>query len=92
MYENICTTCNPDTNEEGEHVLKKGGAAPSLYIGESSRTIQERAMEHWGAAKREDKKSHMHKHQTMEHGGEPPQFQMRVVSYHRSALNRLIIN
>ena len=68
--------------------MLKGGDTPSLCVGETSRTIQERAMEHWGAAKREDKKSHMHKHQSMEHAGEPPQFHMRVVSYHRSALNR----
>ena len=45
VYENMCIKCNPDTNEEGEHVLK-GGITPSLYIGESSRSIQERAMEH----------------------------------------------
>ena len=32
----------------------------------------------------------MHKHQAMEHGGEPPAFHMRVVSYHRSALNRQV--
>ena len=74
VYENICTRCNPDTNEKGEHLLKKEGTAPSLYIGESSRTIQERALEHWGAARKGDKKSHMYKHQTMEHGGEPPAF------------------
>ena len=30
------------------------------------------------------------KHQTMEHGGEPPEFHMRVVSYHRTALNRQV--
>ena len=89
VYENICIKCNPDTNEKEEDVLREG-ATPSLYIGESSRAILQWAMELCGAARRWDKKSHMTKHQTMEHGGEPPQFHMRVVSYHISALNRQV--
>ena len=32
---------------------------PSVYVGESSRSVQERASEHWGAARRGDKESHM---------------------------------
>ena len=68
--------------------MLKVGATPSLYIGESSRTVQEHAMEHWGAERRWDKKSHMTKHQTMEHSGEPPQFHKKVVSYHKTAHNR----
>ena len=63
---------------------------PSLYVGESSRSVQERAMEHWAAARRGDNSSHMQKHQSLLHEGEPPQFLFRVVSYHRTALNRQI--
>ena len=59
---------------------------PSLYVGESSRSIQERASEHMGAARRGDSKSH----QALEHKGEPPDFHFKVVSYHRTALNRQI--
>ena len=90
VYENICVKCNPDKTEDGEPVVKEGSMTPSLYVGESSRTIQERGLEHWGAALRGDKKSHMAKHQAMEHAGEPPAFHMRVVSYHRTALNRQV--
>ena len=32
----------------------------------------------------------MRRHQVMEHGGDPPQFVFKVVSYHRTALNRQI--
>ena len=32
----------------------------------------------------------MAKHQLLEHRGEPPQFQFKVVSYHRSALSRQV--
>ena len=63
---------------------------PSLYVGESSRSIQERASEHMGAARRGDSKSHMVRHQALEHKGEPPDFHFKVVSYHRTALNRQI--
>ena len=62
VYESICTNCNPDATNKGElKEVKKG--APSLYVGETSRSIQERALEHWGAARRKEEQSHMHKHQ-----------------------------
>ena len=60
--------------------------APSLYVGESSRSIQE----HWGAARRKEETSHMSKHQIMEHGGAPPEFVFKVISYHKTPLNRQI--
>ena len=63
---------------------------PSLYVGESSRSIQERAMEHWGAAVKGDKRSHMVKHQSFEHKGEKPEFHFKVISTHKTALNRQI--
>ena len=66
------------------------GKPPSLYVGESSRSIQERAVEHWSAARRGDQKSHMVRHQDKEHPGEDPKFIFKVVSYHRTALSRQI--
>ena len=89
VYESICVQCNPTVTKKGELRTVKEGA-PSLYVGESSRSVQERAMEHWSAARREDKDSHMHKHQCMEHPGERPRFYFKVVSLHRTALNRQI--
>ena len=48
------------------------------------------ASEHLGAARKGDERSHMVRHQKMEHPGEPPAFVFKVVSSHRTALNRQI--
>ena len=89
VYESICYKCNPSSLEKG--LLKTQETnAPSLYVGETSRSIQERAIEHWGAAKKNDDKSHMVRHQALEHPGEQPTFVFKVVSSHRTALNRQI--
>ena len=89
VYESICSICNPGALEKGGIKEVKEGA-PSIYVGESSRTIQERSQEHWTAAKRKDGTSHIHKHQKMVHGTEEPKFIFKVVSNHRSALNRQV--
>ena len=68
--------------------MKEG--APSLYVGESSRSIQERAKEHWGAARRKEEDSHMHKHQTLVHAREAPKFLFKLISSHRTPLSRQI--
>ena len=59
-------------------------------MGETSRTVQERALEHLGAARRKAEDSHMHKHQMLEHDGEPGRFMFKIVSQHRTALNRQV--
>ena len=64
--------------------------AQRLYVGESSRSIQERASEHLGAARRKEETSHMSKHQIMEYGGAPPESVFKVISYHKTPLNRQI--
>ena len=89
VYENVCTVCNPGATSKGELKNVKDGA-PSIYVGETSRSIEERAQEHWGAARRKDEKSHMHKHQQMEHKGEPPKFVFKMVSSHKTALSRQV--
>ena len=65
-------------------------APPSLYVGETSRSIQERGQKHWGAARRKEDTSHMRRHQILEHGGEEPRFLFQVVNYHTTALARQI--
>ena len=89
VYESICSKCNPSCLGKGE-LKRQESEAPSLYVGESSRSVQERALEHWGAAAKKDERSHMVKHQSMEHAEEPPQFIFKVISTHRTALNRQI--
>ena len=45
VYENICLECNPGAAKKGElETIKEG--APSIYIGETSRSIFERSREH----------------------------------------------
>ena len=89
VYESICLKCNPGAKGKGE-LKNVAEGAPSLYVGETSRTIQERAAEHWGAAKRRKENSHIAKHQAMEHVEEEPEFIFKIVSYHRSSLNRQV--
>ena len=89
VYESICTSCNPGATKKGELEEVMRGA-PSLYVGESSRSIQERAGEHWGAARRGEDESHMVRHQRQVHQGAPPQFYIKVISSHRTALNRQV--
>ena len=47
-------------------------------------------MEHWGDANKGALKSHMVKHQSIKHPGEQPRFLFKVISHHRSALNRQV--
>ena len=89
VYENVCTECNPGATSKGELGEVKMGA-PSLYVGETSRSIEERAQEHWGAARRKEEKSHMQKHQIMEHDGAAPKFIFKLVSSHKTALSRQV--
>ena len=89
VYESICIACNPNATKKGELMEVKEGA-PSIYVGETSRSIQERALEHLGAARRKDTDSHINKHQVLEHNGEQGNFMFKIVSMHRTALNRQV--
>ena len=89
MYESICVTCNPTAPNKGELEKVKEGVS-SIYVGETSRSIQERAMEHLGASRRREEDSHMFKHRQREHKGEEVKFVFKVISQHRTALNRQV--
>ena len=72
VYENVCATCNPGA-EAKKQLENVDPTIPSIYVGETARTIQERAKEHWSAARGRTKKdadgSHMWKHMEQYHGG-----------------------
>ena len=90
VYKNVCSTCIPGAGAKGE-VESVDPNIPSIYVGETARTVQERAREHWRAAqgsKKEKDGSHMVKHMELFHGGAEPTFQLRVVNYCRTALSR----
>ena len=89
VYENICLTCNPKAASKGELVEQRADI-PSLYVGESSRSLQERIVEHWSSYRRKDEGSHIRKHQDQHHPGQEPRFIVKSVSYHRSALSRQV--
>ena len=57
VYESICVRCNQSVTNKGELKDVKQGA-PGLYIGESSRSIQEYALERCAAARKGDTDSH----------------------------------
>ena len=90
VYENICLECNPLAKNKGgleDYKPEK----PSLYIGESSRSLQERMVEHWASFKSKSEGSHIFKHQENHHqGATQPKFICKVVSFHRSALTRQV--
>ena len=64
---------------------------PSLYVGESSRSLFERGGEHWADWRTKKSSSHIAKHQEEAHKPEDdPQFTMRIIRSYRSALGRQV--
>ena len=90
VYENICIECNPGATGKGA-LEQVRSDVPTVYIGETSRSIYERSKEHWEGAKKNCSKNHMVKHMVMEHGGTgEPNFYMKVRGYYKTALARQV--
>ena len=87
VYEAICCECERQV-EEG--ILKKEDAG--VYIGESGRTLLERAKEHVKAAKDLEENSFIVKHWLLRHQElkKPPQVRFVVKKPHSDALSRLV--
>ena len=85
-YETFCLRCK-EAVENGEP-----GAKEAIYPGESARSGSERSKNHYDDYNNNLEASHMMKHFTNSHSqdGERPQFGMRVVRYHTSAVHRQI--
>ena len=89
LYENICTICHPKAKEGKEIEVTSSSAFPSIYVGESSRSLYERGKEHWKAYEKRLEGSHILKHHVLHHNGEGrPEFHLRPVQYFRTALSR----
>ena len=71
VYESECAACNPPgtRKEADKSSLAEKKGFPSLYVGESSRSVAERAEEHWRDAESSKPESHMLEHQEASHGG-----------------------
>ena len=92
MYENICTKCNPGVLEGEEKKLTPPEHPPSIYIGETSRSLYERGKEHWRAYHSKQEDSHINKHHLIHHGGVgEPSFPLSPVRFTKTALTRQIM-
>ena len=90
MYESICQKCVPEVSKPGPVDVSKM-TKPCIYIGETSRSIYERAGEHWDAYRNRKPDSHIWKHHLMHHNSEgEPEMIFKVVGTFRSALSRQI--
>ena len=97
MYESKCMVCNPATNheEEGHDIQPAGRTQTSregIYVGESSRSIHERALEHVKDAQSFSIKSHIVKHWMTSHPSlpNPPEMHFSVTGMFRDCLSRQI--
>ena len=64
-------------------------ANPSIYVGESGRSLHERSKEHWADFEARSGDSHILKHCMTHHGGQgKPDFRLEVVKYFRDTLSR----
>ena len=79
LYESHCKVCNPEgLNKNG--VLSDNREMPSIYVGETARSISERVKEHWLDFERQFEDSHILKHWQNHHQGEGmPRFEFNIV-------------
>ena len=90
VYESICKKCVPKATRPGP-VDHPEVDTPCIYVGESSRSIFERAGEHWDSYKARKPDSHIWKHHLVHHDGQgEPEMIFKVVGSFRSALSRQI--
>ena len=88
LYESYCTICNPEGLKDG----KDGFRASGVYVGESARSLYERAKEHHEDEESRKEDSHRMKHWVLDHPSllDPPRFKIKVVSSYRDPLTRQV--
>ena len=92
VYESECGKCNKpgERKEQDKESLEDRRAVASIYVGETARSISERALEHWRDGESMKEESHMTEHQQQSHVGEQPDFKFRVVKKCKSSLERQV--
>ena len=87
VYEGICLECVSETTMG---VGETGDVG--VYVGESSRTLSERALEHVGGAKSLDPDNFIVKHWILKHSNldNPPRIKFKPIKSHSDALSRLV--
>ena len=90
LYESSCSGCRVPKTDGGSRKLEKG----AIYVGESARSIYERAGEHQRDAMKESDDSHMVKHWSSCHAQdsveERPKFKIKVIATFKDALTRQV--
>ena len=89
VYESRCGLCNPG-GETGLKNLADGRELPSIYVGETSRPLKERAGEHVSDYNKGAEDSHMLKHWSLSHKNEKPKFNQFIVGKYKTALGRQV--
>ena len=86
VYQCVCLICDV------QHKLDPSTAHGGRYIGETARTLAERADEHKKGLRRFDMKNFLVKHWALQHPEllEAPKFKFSVVKKHSDALSRMI--
>ena len=93
VYESECSSCNPEGSRRTSDKtgLTEQRDTPSLYVGETSRSLKERAGEHWADAEGWKDESHMVEHQMLAHrGADNPAFRFKVDKKCGSSLERQV--
>ena len=91
LYESSCTICNPEGDirktEDKLQILK---TQTGVYVGETYRSIFERANEHWKDACSGKEESHMVKHWQSSHPEleTMPKFRIEVIQSFQDAMSR----
>ena len=67
MYESRCTICNPEEEKKKKEGAKELGGKHGIYVGESARSMYERACEHQADRVSMKEDSHVIKHWLSSH-------------------------
>ena len=93
VYESECGKCNTEGSRKSsdKEDLQERRDVASLYVGESARSLHERAGEHWRDAELMKEESHMREHLQEAHRGEEnPDFRFKVVKKCKTSLERQV--
>ena len=93
VYESECTWCNEPGSRKlaDKEGLRERKEQANLYVGETARSISERAGEHWEGAMGGKEENHMLEHLAASHEDHRvPSFRFRVVKKCRTALERQV--
>ena len=95
VYESKCLVCNPSSRQEDEdsHPSEPNDQPrEGIYIGETSRSLHERAVEHVRDAHGFSAKSHIVKHWMNSHPSlpSPPEMEFSISARYRDCLSRQI--